>query len=100
WVHEQGIPRVKMKVGTDWGGRPAEDVRRVRVARDAIGSNAELFVDANGAYTANQAIAQATRFADACVTYFEEPVSSDHRAQLAYVRERLPAGMGLAAGEY
>ena len=30
----------------------------VRVARDAIGSNAELFVDANGAYTANQAIAQ------------------------------------------
>src|SRR5438477_7860901 len=46
WV-EQGIPRVKMKIGRD---APA-DIDRVRVARQAIGPDAELFVDANGAYS-------------------------------------------------
>ena len=97
WV-AQGIPRVKMKVGTDWGARPAIDVRRVRVAREAIGPDAELFVDANGAYTVKQAIAQAHEFAAAGVVYFEEPVSSDHLEQLAFVRERVP--MAVAAGEY
>src|SRR5581483_12032583 len=45
WVHD-GIPRVKMKVGRD----PADDPRRVAVARNAIGDATELFVDANGAY--------------------------------------------------
>jgi L-alanine-DL-glutamate epimerase-like enolase superfamily enzyme len=76
WV-QQGIPRVKMKIGTDWGTRPELDVHRVQVAREAIGKDAELFVDANGAYTTKQAIAQAHRFAEHGVSYFEEPVSSD-----------------------
>src|SRR5205823_3748257 len=44
---EDGITRVKMKVGRDAGA----DVERVAAARRAIGSDAELFVDANGAYT-------------------------------------------------
>src|SRR5919199_1708677 len=44
WV-EQGIPRVKMKIGTDWGTRLELDVHRVGVARQAIGPQAELFVD-------------------------------------------------------
>lgn len=96
---EQGIPRVKMKIGVDWGTRPAEDVRRVRVARQAIGPDTELFVDANGAYEAKQAIAQAQRFAEAAnVVYFEEPVSSDRLDQLALVRARVP--QEVAAGEY
>src|SRR5690242_429412 len=38
----RGIRMVKMKVGT----RPEEDVNRVRAARQAIGRDAELFVDA------------------------------------------------------
>ena len=97
WV-EAGIPRVKMKIGTDWGSRPDTDVRRVRRAREAIGARAELFVDANGAYTAKQAIVLAQRFAECGVSYFEEPVSSDHLDQLAYVRQHVP--MAVAAGEY
>lgn len=97
WV-AQGIPRVKMKVGKDRGSRPEEDVQRVRIVRQAIGPAAELFVDANGAYTARQAIAQAERFAEHGVVYFEEPVSSDHLEQLRFVRERVP--MAVAAGEY
>jgi L-alanine-DL-glutamate epimerase-like enolase superfamily enzyme len=97
WV-AQGIPWVKMKVGVDWGTQADADVQRVRAARKAIGAEAELFVDANGAYSARQAIAQAQRFAEDGVTYFEEPVSSDHLNQLAFVRQQAP--MAIAAGEY
>ncbi len=97
WV-AQGIPRVKMKIGQDWGTQPAKDVARVKVARQAIGPEAELFVDANGAYTAKQAIRQAERFAEYGVTYFEEPVSSDQLEQLASIRQYIP--MDVAAGEY
>ncbi|HXM59190.1 MAG TPA: enolase C-terminal domain-like protein [Candidatus Dormibacteraeota bacterium] len=97
WV-EGGIPRVKMKVGKDWGRSADEDVRRVAAARRAIGPEAALFVDANGAYTTKQAVAQARRFAEHGVTYFEEPVSSDQLEQLALVRGRID--MTVAAGEY
>jgi len=97
WVG-RGIPRVKMKIGTDWGTKPAMDVQRVRVARHAIGHEAALFVDANGAYTVKQAISLAHRFADEGVSYFEEPVSSDQLEQLAFIRGQIP--QDVAAGEY
>jgi L-alanine-DL-glutamate epimerase-like enolase superfamily enzyme len=98
WV-DRGIPRVKMKVGTDWGTQPDRDIARAALVRKAIGPQAQLFVDANGGYDAKQAIHQANRFFDeAGVTYFEEPVSSDQLEQLAFVREHAP--MAIAAGEY
>jgi len=96
WVSE-GIRRVKMKIGT----HPEDDVRRVEVAREAIGDDTELFVDANGAYSRKQALEHAERFAAECnVTWFEEPVSSDDLTGLRLVRNRAPAGMDIAAGEY
>jgi L-alanine-DL-glutamate epimerase-like enolase superfamily enzyme len=96
WV-ERGIPRVKMKVGSV----PADDPGRVRAARAAIGPNPELFVDANGAYSRKQALALAERFrSEADVGWFEEPVSSDDLAGLRMLRDRAPAGMPIAAGEY
>jgi L-alanine-DL-glutamate epimerase-like enolase superfamily enzyme len=95
---QQGIPRVKMKIGTDWGTQPDLDVHRVQVAREAIGEEVELFVDANGAYQAKSAVALARRFVECGVTYFEEPVSSDQLDQLAFVRQRIEADV--AAGEY
>jgi L-alanine-DL-glutamate epimerase-like enolase superfamily enzyme len=94
WVDE-GIPRVKMKVGRE----PAADVYRVERVRHAIGS-AELFVDANGAFSPKQALAFAERFAEHEVTWFEEPVNSGDLDGLRLVRERAPAGMDVAAGEY
>jgi L-alanine-DL-glutamate epimerase-like enolase superfamily enzyme len=94
WI-EDGIPRVKMKIGRD----PCEDLRRVEVARESIG-NAELFVDANGGYSRKQALAQAERFAKFDVRWFEEPVSSDDLEGLRLLRDRAPAGMDIAAGEY
>ncbi len=96
WV-EQGIPRVKMKIGRD----AEADVERVRVAREAIGPAAELYVDANGAYSRKQALWQAQIFADEYrVAWFEEPVSSDDLDGLRLIRDRAPAGMDIAAGEY
>ena len=96
WV-ASGIPRVKMKIGT----HPGDDPARVRAARKAIGNRAELFVDANGAYTRKQALAMADRFAEeAGVTWFEEPVSSDDLEGLRLIRDRAPAGTEIAAGEY
>ena len=82
------------------GRHPADDVRRVRVAREAIGPDAELFVDANGAYSRKQALAMAEAFAELGVTWFEEPVSSDDLDGLRLLRDRGPAGMDIAAGEY
>jgi L-alanine-DL-glutamate epimerase-like enolase superfamily enzyme len=92
----RGIRMVKMKVGT----HPEEDVDRVRAARQAIGRDVELFVDANGAYTRKQALEKAEQFAEFGVTWFEEPVSSDDIEGLRLMRERAPAGMAIAAGEY
>ena len=96
WVNE-GITRVKMKVGT----HPSDDLDRVRAAREAIGPRAELFVDANGAYSRKQALAFAEKFkADCDVSWFEEPVPSDDLEGLRLLRDRGPAGMDIAAGEY
>ena len=85
-----------MKIGSD----PTSDIARVQSARDAIGPDAELFVDANGAYDRKQALAKAAAFADLGVSWFEEPVSSDDLEGLRLIRERAPAGMRIAAGEY
>lgn len=97
WVG-QGIRKLKMKIGKDRGTRPEEDLARVSAVRQAIGSDVELFVDANGAYTASQAVRLARRFAEHDVSYFEEPVPFDHLDQLAFVRQRSP--IAIASGEY
>ena len=96
WV-ERGIPRVKMKIGVERGARVAVDVERIRAVREAIGTEAELFIDANGCFDAKQAIRLAREVEDAC-TYFEEPVSSDHLDELRLVRRSVP--QHVAAGEY
>jgi L-alanine-DL-glutamate epimerase-like enolase superfamily enzyme len=87
---------VKMKVGSD----PAAELDRVRAARAAIGDSVELFVDANGAYSRKQALRFAELFRECDVSWFEEPVSSDDLEGLRLLRDRAPAGMDIAAGEY
>ena len=91
---EQGIPRVKMKIGRD----PEADVRRVEAARRELGEEVELFVDANGAYDRKLALRQARRFEELGVTWFEEPVSSDDLEGLALLREQ--TNLEVTAGEY
>ena len=93
---EEGIPRVKMKVGRE----PEKDPERVGAAREAIGEGTELMVDANGAYTRKQALYWAQAFAEDGITYLEEPVSSEDREGLRLLRDRGPGGLAIAAGEY
>lgn len=95
WERE-GICAVKMKIGRD----PKRDPQRVSVARDAIGPRTRLYVDANGAYTPRQALEVADMLAEHNVRWFEEPVSSDNLEGLRFVRDRAPARMEIAAGEY
>jgi L-alanine-DL-glutamate epimerase-like enolase superfamily enzyme len=95
WVEQDGCHWVKMKIGSE----PDRDPARVEAARRAIGK-AGLFVDANGAYAAKQALGLAERFAEQGVVWFEEPVSSDDLDGLALVHKHAPVGMEVAAGEY
>ncbi len=95
WV-ERGIPRVKMKVGRE----PERDPSRVAAARGAIGAEAELFVDANGAYARKKAIAMAREFAACGVSWYEEPVYHLDFTGLAAVRAAAPPPMEVTSGEY
>ena len=96
WVQRDGCRWVKIKIGT----HPEQDPHRVEAARHAIGNGTELFVDANGALTAKQAVAFARLCAGQGVTWFEEPVSSDDLHGLRTVRGHVPAPMEVSAGEY
>jgi L-alanine-DL-glutamate epimerase-like enolase superfamily enzyme len=95
WI-DDGLRNVKMKVGAE----PARDIDRVRTAREAIGPSTNLFVDANGAFNARQAIAFAKTIERFNVAWFEEPVSSDDLDGLRRVRDHVPDAMEVAAGEY
>ncbi len=93
---ESGIRMVKMKVGRE----PGRDAERVRSARAAIGKEAGLFVDANGAYSRKQALSLASCFKESDISWFEEPVPSDDLDGLRLIRDNAPDGIAIAAGEY
>jgi L-alanine-DL-glutamate epimerase-like enolase superfamily enzyme len=96
WV-KAGIPRVKLKIGR----APREDAARLAAAREVVGGETELYVDANGAFTRKQALDWANRLTGEWgVSWFEEPVSSADAAGLRLLRDRGPAGLEIAAGEY
>ncbi|MFE9401651.1 enolase C-terminal domain-like protein [Streptomyces sp. NPDC006530] len=98
WVEEQGIPRVKIKIGESWGHAEHRDRDRVAKARASIGDAAELYVDANGGYTVKQAVRVARFLDDHDVRWFEEPVSSDDLDGLNRVGSA--TAVDVAAGEY
>jgi L-alanine-DL-glutamate epimerase-like enolase superfamily enzyme len=95
WVGD-GFRSIKIKVGRD----AVADPRRVELVRSVAGDEVEVMVDANGANNPQDAVLWAQRYREFGVTYFEEPVSSDDLVGLAYVRDRAPAGLAVAAGEY
>jgi L-alanine-DL-glutamate epimerase-like enolase superfamily enzyme len=96
WV-EQGIPRVKMKVGR----QPDIDSKRVALARRTVGDRAELFVDANSAYDRKTALYYIQRFAEEFdVRWMEQPLPPEDRSGMRFLRERGPANVDIADGEY
>ncbi|GAB2753966.1 enolase C-terminal domain-like protein [Salinifilum aidingensis] len=98
WVGEQGLSAVKIKIGEERGGNPERDLARTEFARNLVGEDAELFVDANGAYSPAQAVRVGRRLDQAGVVWFEEPVSSDDLTGLRRVLQAAEADV--AAGEY
>ncbi len=95
WAQEDGCQWVKMKIGA----RPERDLERIRVARAAIG-NADLMIDANGAFDRKQALLFAEKAAGIGVVWFEEPVSSDDLEGMKLLRDKASGGFEIAAGEY
>jgi L-alanine-DL-glutamate epimerase-like enolase superfamily enzyme len=95
WV-DGGIQHVKIKIGAD----PSKDVERVKEAREVIGKDCSLFVDANGAYTVKQAIENSYRFKEFDISWFEEPVISDNLEGLQFIRGHVQPEVNIAAGEY
>ncbi|WP_327352169.1 enolase C-terminal domain-like protein [Streptomyces sp. NBC_01304] len=98
WVHGQHIPRVKIRIGESWGRAVARDLDRVAAARQVIGPQGELYVDANGAYTRKQAVRVGAALAELQVGWFEEPVASDDLDGLSLVRDTVVCDV--AAGQY
>jgi L-alanine-DL-glutamate epimerase-like enolase superfamily enzyme len=74
-------PILKIKVGTP------RDVETVRAIRDA--TNAILRVDANGAWSAKEAIAMINRLAPFDIEFVEQPVAAGDLAGLKLVREHV-----------
>ena len=95
FVERDGCRFVKMKIGSE----PKRDPQRIGAAKAAIGDR-ELFVDANGAFSVKQALQLVEASAAADIRWYEEPVSSDDLPGLRLLRERAPASMDIAAGEY
>ena len=65
-----GIRQLKIKVGT------AEDCERVAAVRAAVGPDAELRADANGAWSAAEAVAQLKGLAPFKLQLIEQPVAA------------------------
>lgn len=91
---EQGFRGVKMKVG---GGPLAEDVRRIRAVRAAIGDGPDLMVDANQAFGFDEALRRGRVYQDLGVRWFEEPLPAEDTA--AHIRLAARLEVPLATGE-
>ncbi len=97
WL-EQGISRVKIKIGQSWGAEVDRDLQRTAQVRDLVGTTGAVMVDANGGYTLGQAVRVGQALAELGVDWFEEPVSSDDLTGLREIRTQITPDV--AAGEY
>ncbi|WP_347304157.1 L-fuconate dehydratase [Croceibacterium sp. TMG7-5b_MA50] len=81
-----GYRHIKLKVGRDL----EEDIRRVTLAREAMGSDAVLMIDANQNWDVGEAIEWVNQLAFAEPWFIEEPTSPDdvlgHQAIRAGIR--------------
>lgn len=81
---EAGFRTVKLKVGI--AGSPSAEVERVAAVRSAVGPDVALRLDANGAWTPDEAIHLLRRLAVYDLDLVEQPVPPDDVAGLARVR--------------
>ncbi|OYO16451.1 fuconate dehydratase [Enemella evansiae] len=94
---DEGYRHVKLKVGAD----RAEDERRLRIARETIGPDVSLMIDANQVWEVDQAVDWVRSLAGFDLLWIEEPTSPDDVLGHRSIRERLaPTGIGVATGEH
>jgi L-alanine-DL-glutamate epimerase-like enolase superfamily enzyme len=82
---ERGFPGVKVKVGRD---DPRDDEARVAAVRELIGSEVDLMVDANMAWSVDEALDRGRRLQDSGIYWLEEPcIPEDVAGHARLVRE-------------
>jgi L-fuconate dehydratase len=91
---DAGFDHVKMKVGRDL----ADDIRRLTIAREVIGPDRYLMIDANQVWEVGQAIEWLKELAFAKPFFIEEPTSPDDVAGHRKIRKAV-APMKVATGE-
>ncbi|MFC4242127.1 L-fuconate dehydratase [Gryllotalpicola reticulitermitis] len=92
---DQGYRHVKLKVGADLD----DDIRRLRIAREVIGWDAQLMIDANQVWDVPEAIEWMARLAEFKPHWIEEPTSPDDILGHAAIRKAV-APIGVATGEH
>jgi len=92
---DAGFSHVKLKVGRDL----ADDVRRLRIAREELGPDRHLMIDANQVWDVDQALAWLPQLAFAKPWFIEEPTSPDDVAGHRRIREAMKGQMQVATGE-
>jgi len=90
-----GFTLIKLKVGADC----ADDERRLRIVRDAVGPDIELAIDANQRWDVGDAIDWVRRLAPYGVRWIEEPTSPDDVLGMATIA-RAVAPIEVATGEH
>ncbi|KQU74340.1 fuconate dehydratase [Aminobacter sp. DSM 101952] len=91
---DAGFNHVKLKVGRD----KADDIRRLRIARDVLGPDRQLMIDANQVWEVDQAIDWVRDLAFAKPWFIEEPTNPDDVEGHRKIREGV-APVQVATGE-
>ncbi|VXC68693.1 L-fuconate dehydratase [Sphingomonas sp. T1] len=91
---DAGFDHIKLKVGRDLD----DDIRRLRIAREAIGPHAKLMIDANQIWEVDQAIEWVNALAFANPWFIEEPTSPDDVLGHAKIRRGI-GSVKVATGE-
>jgi len=95
-LYDMGFRQMKMQCGSE--PTVAASVERVRVMREAIGSDVDLMCDINQLWSVNQAIEVGRRIEPYHLFWLEDPTAHDDYAGLARVADNLTTP--IAAGEY
>ncbi|WHO83646.1 L-fuconate dehydratase [Rhizobium leguminosarum] len=91
---DAGFNHIKMKVGRDL----EDDIRRLRIAREVIGPDRYLMIDANQVWDVGQAIDWVKALSFAKPFFIEEPTSPDDVAGHRKIRQAI-APVKVATGE-
>jgi L-fuconate dehydratase len=82
---DAGFNHIKMKVGRDLD----DDIRRLTIAREVIGDDRILMIDANQVWEVNEAIDWVNRLAFVKPFFIEEPTSPDDVAGHRKIRQAI-----------